>query len=447
MNEQPDVEELARLLGGACVQELSRLLGGASRQTWAFRLDGRRLVLRRDQPGAPSGVGMEREAALLRAAARAGLAVPELIAAGPDFLVLAWVNGETLARRILRDATFAPARERLLRQCGEQLAWLHTRVPPAQVPGLVGGEPLERLRGRLDAIDEPHPAFEVGLRWLQEHRPPTRTDVVLHGDFRLGNLMVDGDGLVAVLDWELAHLGDPLQDLAWLCVRSWRFGSPLPAAGVGTRQELAQAYEDAGGAPVDFDALHWWEAFCTLDWGVMCLEQSRAHLDGRVRSVELAAIGRRVCEVELDLLDLLPGGEVHPPVPAPEPDPLVELHDRPTAAELIEAVREFVEGLPVNGHDRFLTRVSAGALRIVERELLLGPTLAREHADRLAALGVSNDTELAAVIRSGEVQPAQVLPSVRAAVVAKLLVADPSQLIDRYRAGPTRAPPSSFPAR
>ena len=429
---QPDPEELARLLGGGTVQELRRLTGGASRQTWAFRLDGRRLVLRRDPPGVPSRVGMAREAALLRAAARAGLTVPEVLASGPSFLVMSWVDGETLARRILRDPEFGAARARLLRQCGQQLARLHTRVGPEQLPSLPAPEPLEAVRGRLDAIGEPHPAFELGLRWLRENRPSAGDPRVLHGDFRLGNLMVGPDGLAAVLDWELAHLGDPLRDLAWMCVRSWRFGSPLPAAGLGTREELAQAYEDAGGARVDLDALHWWEVLCTLDWGVMCLEQSRGHLEGRVRSVELAAIGRRTCEVELDLLDLLPGGSGHPPAPAPPADPLLGPHDRPTAAELVEAVREFVEALPLSGHDRFLARVSARVLRTVERELLLGPPLAREHAERLAELGVPDDRALAAAIRSGAAEPGPLLAPVRAAVVAKLQVADPGQLVDRY---------------
>lgn len=432
MSQEPAAEELSRLLGGGTVHELRRLLGGASREMWALRLDGRRLVLRRDPPGAPSGVGMEQEAAILRAAASAGLRVPAVLAAGPDFLVLSWVDGETLARRILRDAEFAGARSRLLGQCAEQLARLHRGVRPEQVPGLGARDPLRGVEDRLRAIGEPHPAFELGLRWLHDHRPPERHDVVLHGDFRLGNLMVDTDGLAAVLDWELVHLGDPLQDLAWMCVRSWRFGSPLPAAGVGTREELAQAYQAAGGEPVDPGALHWWEVYCTLDWGVMCLEQSRAHLDGRVRSVELAAIGRRTCEVELDLLDLLPGGEVHPPAPSPEPAPLRGPHDRPTATELLEAVREFLGGLPLSGHDRFLARVSDRVLRTVERELLLGPQLDREHAERLAALGVADDAELAAAIRARTTYAACTLPPVRAAVVAKLLVADPGQLTGRH---------------
>lgn len=441
MNGEPDAEELSRLLGGGTVTELRRLVGGASREMWAFRLDDRRLVLRRDPPGEIKDSGMEQEGALLRAAAQAGMRVPELLASGPHFLVLSWVDGEALARRILRDEGFATARTRLVAQFAEQLALLHTRVSPDQVPGLAQPEVLADVRARLDAMGEPHPAFELGLRWLEEHRPPARTDAVVHGDFRLGNVMVDEDGLAAVLDWELSHLGDPMQDLGWLCVRSWRFGAQPPVAGLGTYEELAQAYEDAGGGPVDLSALLWWEVFGTLNWGVMCMIQARGHLERGVRSVELAAIGRRACEVELDLLDLLPGGEVHPAVPAPVAAPVLGPHDRPTATELVEAVREFLEGLPLTGHDRFLARVSSRVLRTVERELQIGPGLAVAHAERLAGLGMRDDAELAAAIRSGAVVPEDVLPAVRAAVVDKLLVADPPQLTDRY-AAPTPSSPS-----
>lgn len=447
MTAAPDVDELSRLLGGGSVHDLQRLTGGASRQMWSFRLDGRRLVLRQDPPGAPSRVGMEREGLLLQAACTAGMAVPEVLASSPTALVLSWLDGETIPRRILRDNAFRVARTRLVEQCAKQLARLHTRVDPEEVPGLPSADPLADLLRRLDAAGEPHPAFELGLRWLHENRPPARPPVVLHGDFRLGNLMVDASGLVAVLDWELAHLGDPLQDLAWLCVRSWRFGAPLPVAGLGTRDQLARAYEAAGGGVVDTEALHWWEVFCTLNWGVMCLEQSRAHLEGGVRSVELAVIGRRACEVELDLLDLLPGGEVHPPVPEIEVAPVTGPHDRPTAAELTAAVREFLSALDVTGHDAFLLRVSIRTLGIVERELELGRPLADEHAQRLAALGVASDSELAAAIRTGRIEATRAVPAVRAAVVAKLHVADPSQLVGRYVQTDVSALPVPTPVR
>jgi aminoglycoside phosphotransferase (APT) family kinase protein len=299
---------LSRRLGGGSVTGLTRLLGGASRESWAFELDGRRLVLRRDPPGAPRAGGMAREAALLRAAAAAGVPVPDVVDADETSIVMTWLDGETIARRILRDEAYAVARSRLVEQLAAALARLHHGVPPADIDGLPAPvDPVADLRAALDAIGEPHPALELGLRWLDSARPTSTARVVVHGDFRLGNLMVGSDGLVGVLDWELAHIGDAAEDLGWLCVRSWRFGSPLPVAGVGVRTALLTAYAAAGGAHVDAETLDWWEAYGTLRWAVICAQQAATHLSGAVRSVELAVIGRRVCEVELDLLDLLVG--------------------------------------------------------------------------------------------------------------------------------------------
>jgi aminoglycoside phosphotransferase (APT) family kinase protein len=423
----PDV--LGRLLGGP-VTNLVPMLGGASRETWAFELDGRELVLRRDPPGAPRGGAMEREAGLLRAAREAGVPVPEVLAASDDaaelgapWLVMTRLSGETIARRILRDEVYAGARARLTGQLATGLAALHVRVDPTGLPE--DDDVLASMRALLAAATEPHPALELGLRHLEATRPAPVGRTVVHGDYRLGNVLVDADGLVGVLDWELAHVGDPAEDLGWLCVRSWRFGSPLPVAGVGSREELLSAYAAAGGAVVDLPTLLWWEAYGTLRWGVICVQQAAAHLSGAVRSVELATIGRRVCEVELDLLDLVLGpGEIPD---GPSPAPLRGPHDRPSAAELVEAVREWVAGLELTGTDAFLTRVAQRALQTVERELELGPALADRHRDRLSALGFADDVELAAAIRGGDVRP-ELAVAIRDAVIDKLRVADPSQL-------------------
>src|SRR4029077_3233165 len=164
---------------------------------------------------------------------------------------------------------------------------------------------IERFREVLDALGEPHPAFELGFRWLEQNRPSARTAAVVHGDFRNGNLIVGPEGLRAVLDWELAHLGDPAEDLGWLCVKAWRFGGPGEVAGVGTVDEPLDACADSGGERVAPDRLRWWEVMGTLRWGIICITQAATHLSGGVRSVELAPIGRRTCQVEWDLLGLL----------------------------------------------------------------------------------------------------------------------------------------------
>lgn len=314
--EEALAEMLAVPLDGAVtVSGLSRLAGGSSRETWSFsarRADGTtlRLVLRRDPPGAPTA-GLALEAQLLAAADGAGVPVAPLVAWGPAggalgtaFVIVEHVDGETLPRRVLRGAAQAGSGEMLAAQCGRILATLH-RIPPATVPGLPGGDPLEGLRGILDLLGEAHPPLELGLRRLAAGRPGRTGEAVVHGDFRTGNLIVGARGISAVLDWELAHRGDPLEDLGWLCARAWRFGSCLPVGGFGSLERLLDAYEEASGITVDREALRWWEAFAALRWGVFCMVQAHTHLSGGVRSVELATIGRRTCEAESDLLDLL----------------------------------------------------------------------------------------------------------------------------------------------
>ncbi len=166
---------------------------------------------------------------------------------------------------------------------------------------------LSLYREHLDLHGEPHPTFELAFRWLEDRRQTNDSPCIVHGDLRLGNVIVDHDGLAAVIDWELAHLGNPLQDLGWACVPAWRFGSPLPAAGVGTREQLLDAYNDEAGTDFTVDELRWWEVFGILRWGVMCITQAQRHLTGSTRSHELAAIGRRVCENEHDLFLALDG--------------------------------------------------------------------------------------------------------------------------------------------
>jgi aminoglycoside phosphotransferase (APT) family kinase protein len=406
------------------------------------------------------------EAALFRAAARAGVPVPPVVVSGDGsdelgapYLITEFVDGETIPRRILRDDQLASARAVLAEQSGRILAAVH-RIPPAEVPGLPGGDPLTQLRDQLDRLGEPHPAFELGLLWLAETRPERSVVGVVHGDFRNGNLIVGADGIRAVLDWELAHLGDPLEDLGWLCVKAWRFGSSLPVGGFGTIEQLITAYEAAGGEPVDEAVLHWWIALGTLRWGIICIVQALTHTTGMVRSVELAAIGRRVCEVESDLLDLLPwtasgdgagvgesgpgsvqgasepkGSTAAPSTAAPSAAGWTgPPNDMPSAVQLLDAVREFLESdvfAATEGRVRFHTRVAANVVAMVGRELELGSGFAVAHAARLAGLGVASETELAAAIRSGAYNDrlGAVSDVVRATVADKLSVANPSYRI------------------
>lgn len=321
---------LADKLGGdVVIENLSRMPGGASRELWSFdaRVGGSgvlRLVFRRDPPGSipqiEALIDRATEYRLLEMAAKAGVPVPRVYwlvedptALGGRGFIMERVEGETIPRRILRDAAYAPARERLAAQCGEILARIHgidpvavglRPVAPADVhPAL---SPLDDYQRLLDLFADPHPAFEIGIQWLRHNLPRQWRVSLVHGDFRNGNLMVGPEGIRAVLDWELAHVGDPMEDLGWLCVRSWRFGQyDKPVGGFGSREELYAAYEAVSGRRPDAEAVRFWEVFGNLKWGIICIMQAYTHLRGLVRSVELAALGRRAAEMEWDLLNLV----------------------------------------------------------------------------------------------------------------------------------------------
>ncbi len=300
---------LGDLLDGAEIRDLHRLSGGASRETWRFTADHRALILQLQRAGDLRDMMIE--AGVVREARRGGVPVPELIDArrrddGLAFMVLEAIDGETIARKILRDDEFASARPRLVADLAGALARIHA-LDPAETTGLEATDQVAHYTDALDTLGEPHPVLELVRNWLVDTRPESHRTSVVHGDFRLGNVIVGPDGLRAVIDWELAHLGDPMEDLGWLCVKAWRFGGRPPVAGLGDYDELFTAYEAAGGQPVDPAVVHWWEVLGTWKWAIMCILQANVHLSGATRSHELAAIGRRVCENEHDLLVSLNG--------------------------------------------------------------------------------------------------------------------------------------------
>ncbi len=307
---------------------LRRVPGGASRETWAFdaRIGGERaprpLILRRD-PG-PTSVSSDRrlEFEVLRAAHAGGVPVPRVFWLGGDpailgapFFVMERIEGEALARRLLRDPAYGEARAVMPAQLGAILATIH--AVPLDGPALAGlpgrcdeGPPAAAELARYEQLyrrlaPEPHPVIEYGLRWLGARVPAASRRVLVHGDYRIGNVLFGPEGVRVVLDWEQAHFGDPMEDLGWMCVRAWRFGSPLPVGGIGERDDFFGAYERAGGGAVDPEVVRFWEAVGDLKWAVICIAQAKTYLDGGVKSVELASIGRRTAEAEYDLLQLL----------------------------------------------------------------------------------------------------------------------------------------------
>jgi aminoglycoside phosphotransferase (APT) family kinase protein len=312
---------VARRLGAERVDGLTRLSAGATQEIWRFDLirgaAATPAILRRAPGGTrltESAIGLETEAALIGAADKVGVPAPPVLGVltpedglGHGF-IMGFVEGETLGGRIARGEALAAVRPRLARQCGEILAHIHT-IDPAAFPSLPRAEPADlvaQYKAAYLATDFPRPVFDLAFRWLEAHcPPPPARPCLVHGDFRNGNLMIGPEGVRAVLDWELAHVADPLEDLAWICVNAWRFGVlDKPVGGFGAREDLYAGYEAASGETVDRRRAAWWEVYGTLRWGVMCAGMT-ATFRAADPTVERAVIARRTSESELDLLRLL----------------------------------------------------------------------------------------------------------------------------------------------
>ena len=308
--------------GATGVANAVRLSGGASQETWSFDIvhPGGNIgaILRRAPVGygaAPSrAAGLDAEAVLMQLAHDAGVPSPRVLHVlrpeddlGTGF-VMARVEGETIPRRILRDQQFASARAMLAHQLGKVLAGIHgidmMRLP--KLRRMTAASEIVELERDYRGFDWPRPVFELALRWLRDHDPgPPEKATLVHGDFRHGNLIIGPEGLRAVLDWELAHTGDPMEDLGWVCVNSWRFGEiEKPVGGFGSREQLFAGYE-AAGRRVDPARVNFWQVMGTLRWGVMCCGMMRRFRTSPEHSIERAMIGRRASETEIDLLQLL----------------------------------------------------------------------------------------------------------------------------------------------
>jgi aminoglycoside phosphotransferase (APT) family kinase protein len=324
---------LSQVTGGkATLTSLTRLTGGASRDTWSLDAkieDGvdagpQHLVLRRDMGGEiqPNALSRRHEFEILQVMWKAGVLVPrprwlceDPAVLGLPFFLMDRVEGESVGRRIVRDKNLASARALLPVQMGEHLARIHavdahasglTFLPtPTDTPSPADRAVASALE-QLDELNEPHPVLEWALRWLERHAPPCPCFVTVHGDFRIGNLMVGSEGLRGIFDWEFCHIGDPAEDLSWPCVRSWRFGQDdLRLGGVGDFDGFYTAYRAAGGLEVEPASVRFWEIMGNVRWAIGCISQASRHLSGQARSVELASLGRRSAEMEAELLNLI----------------------------------------------------------------------------------------------------------------------------------------------
>lgn len=293
---------------GAPIAGAVLLPGGASKEAWAVdTADGRELLVRRAAGGVihEGTLSLEQEFDVLRAAHEAGVKVPEPIAYlgevdGREAFVMQRVQGETIGRRIVKSPPPSLAAE-----MAEELAKIHS-IALARLPFLRDADPFDVFYEELDSVEEPHPAIELGLRWARERIPLERPRVVGHGDFRLGNLAVDENGLVAVLDWEFAHVSDPAEDVAWPLVRAWRFGrDDLRLGGVGELEPYLERYAELTARELPLEELYAWEVLGNCKWAIGALRQGRRHLRGEDRSVEFAILGRLAAEMEYEILDLV----------------------------------------------------------------------------------------------------------------------------------------------
>jgi aminoglycoside phosphotransferase (APT) family kinase protein len=301
-----DVREALEAVLGPISEPVLRP-GGASKEAWAVDARGERLLVRRAGGGVihRHTLSLRDEFEVLRAAHEAGVKVPRPVVyiedlAGREAFVMERLDGETIGRRIVR----MDVPETLPLQMAEELAKIHA-LSPERLPFLAEAS-VDRLVEELDEVGEPHPAIELGLWWLRKNRPPPRPPVVVHGDFRIGNLVVDESGLIGVLDWEFAHLDDPARDLAFSLVRAWRFGVPEKRlGGIGDVGPYLERYNELTGFDVGPEELDYWELAGNVAWAIGCLTQAQRHLTGQERSVELAILGRLGVEVEYEICHLL----------------------------------------------------------------------------------------------------------------------------------------------
>jgi len=313
---------------GACIIDLHRLSGGANMETWAFDLAAageiEPLILRR-LPGksvavlsdaAVGELSLAEEAALITVSGQYGVPVPRVRqvlrnehALGVGY-IMSRERGEALPFRLLADDHFQAAREQLAYQCGQTLAHIH-QIPmaalPRNLPDHSGALLFQRAQSLLETHNNVSPVLQLGLNWLRDNQRSTPRRTLVHGDFRNGHLLVDEHGLVAVLDWELAHIGDPLQDLGYISANVWRFGSPKPVGGFGEYADLLAGYAAVTGETPAMADIHYWQVHAALSWGMVCLLMAQMYRSGHDSSLERAAVGRRLSEAEIDLLLLLEG--------------------------------------------------------------------------------------------------------------------------------------------
>ena len=393
------------------LENVERLSGGASQETYRIELtrggEPTVLAMRRasggvEGEGTAAHPGLVVEAVLMQTAARAGVPEPEVhyvlrpedgIGAG---FIMQWLDGYTLGAQIVKAPELDAIRPQLARRCGEVLAQIHGIDLVASgldqhLQQQTAEEYVRQTWQRYQDFNTPQPMIDYTARWLLDHLPENAAPALVHNDFRNGNVMVDATGIVAVLDWEVAYIGDPMRDLGWILTHSWRFGrDELPVGGFGEVADLFAGYESVSGKAVDPEAVRFWQVFGSFWWAVGCLGMAEHYRNGPDKTVERPAIGRRSSECQVDCVNLLIPGSV-----------VLEQPRQPAAAmpameELLTSVSDFLRDevmTNTQGRLQFLARVAANSLDIVQREqALAAPGLANEERRLRALFGEPADS-------------------------------------------------------
>lgn len=392
--------------GFESLTKAERLSGGASQETYRLKLvvngSPQTLAMRRAAGGItenPDGSrpGLEIEAKIFQVARDAGVPEPEIVhvlqpheGLGLGF-IMEWLEGETLGARILKVPELDEIRPRLAYECGQILARIHaidtTATGLDKDLGTISTEQfIRQMWEQYKLFQTPQPMIDYTARWLLANIPETTSYALVHNDFRNGNIMVTPDGINAVLDWEVAHIGDPIRDLGWICTNSWRFGrTEKEVGGFGDLDDLLAGYKDVSGIDVPVEHVRFWEVFGSFWWSVGCLKMADAWRNGPDQTVERPGIARRSSECQVDCANLIIPGPV---TLVSDGDPLTSI-DYPRTDELLISVRDFLRNdvrADTRGRTNFMALVASNSLDIVLRELSLAPGHMRAEQERLEAI-------------------------------------------------------------
>ena len=284
------------------VGSLERIFGGASRETSRFELRydeagkavTRQLILRRDPPGSLIETERAVEFAAYRAFHGTSVPVPEPLWLEEDprwldypFFVMEQLVGLESNAQLIPTDQFSLVAEQKWRIQGEIARadpfslGLDSIMDPV-APDRCWQRELGYWEERIDR-DElcPQPVIRAAIRWLRRNPPPPAERIcVVHGDYRSGNFLFDSDGRIhAILDWEMAHLGDPLEDLAWGINHVWSRDGLV--GGLVTRADAIEIWRKASGLGVDRDALHWWDVFTSVKGQAIWVSSAKEFSDGK----------------------------------------------------------------------------------------------------------------------------------------------------------------------